>query len=103
MEAGHVGHSLGRAREEHLQHPVRRQRSVSGPTSAFKFSICTSRSSRLPVHLQCDCAVDDGEAEHSDPAEQNTPERTRLKVHDENLQAKERRCESPFYTLQYFL
>lgn len=47
-----------------------------------------SRCSRLPVHLQSDCAVDDGEAEHSDPAEQNTPERTRLEVHDEDLQAE---------------
>lgn len=39
-----------------------------------------------PVHLQCDCAVDDREAEHPDPAEQNTPESTRLEVQDEDLQ-----------------
>lgn len=42
----------------------------------------------LPVHFQSDCPVDDGEAEHSDPAEQNTPERTRLKVHYEHLQTQ---------------
>lgn len=40
----------------------------------------------LPVHFQCDGAVDDGEAEHPDPAQQNAPERTRPKVHDEDLQ-----------------
>lgn len=39
-----------------------------------------------PVHLQCDCAVDDGKAEHSNPAEQNAPESTRFEVQDEDLQ-----------------
>lgn len=40
----------------------------------------------LPVHFQRDGAVDDGEAEHPDPAQQNAPERTRPEVHDEDLQ-----------------
>lgn len=44
----------------------------------------------LPVHLQCDGAVDDGEAEHPDPAEQDAPEGARLEVQDENLQRGER-------------
>lgn len=60
-----------------------------------------SRCSRLPVHLQCDGAVDDGEAEHSNPAEQNTPERARLEVHDEDLQA-ERDAVSPVFILVVF-
>lgn len=42
-------------------------------------------SANLPVHLQGDYAIDDGEAEHSDPAEQNAPEGARPEVHDEDL------------------
>lgn len=53
--------------------------------------------SNRPVHLQRDGAVDDGETEHSDPAEQNTPERTRLEVHDEDLQRRsDTSCESNY-------
>lgn len=47
----------------------------------------------LPVHLQSDGPVDDGEAEHPDPAEQNTPEGTRLEVHDEHLKRQRHRCQ----------
>lgn len=39
----------------------------------------------LPVHLQHDCAVDDGEAKHPDPAQQDAPEGAGLEVHDEDL------------------
>jgi len=46
--------------------------------------------SDLPVHLQSDRPVDDGEAEHSDPAHQDTPEGARLEVHDEHLQGRVR-------------
>lgn len=42
-----------------------------------------------PVHLQSDGAVDDGEAEHADPAQQDAPEGARLEVHDEDLQERE--------------
>lgn len=53
--------------------------------------------SNRPVHFQRDGAVDDGEAEHSDPAEQNTPERTRFEVHDEDLQRwSDTSCESNY-------
>lgn len=40
----------------------------------------------LPVHLQHDSAVDDGEAEHPDPAQQDAPEGAGPEVHDEDLQ-----------------
>lgn len=36
VEAGHVGHPLGRAREEHLQHPARRARINHHVTAAEK-------------------------------------------------------------------
>lgn len=41
-----------------------------------------------PVHFQRDDAVDNREAEHADPAQQNAPERARLEVHDEDLQTQ---------------
>lgn len=40
----------------------------------------------LPVHLQHDSAIDDGEAEHPDPAQQDAPEGAGPEVHDEDLQ-----------------
>lgn len=39
----------------------------------------------LPVHLQHDCAIDDREAKHPDPAQQDAPECAGLEVHDEDL------------------
>lgn len=40
----------------------------------------------LPVHLEHDGAVDDGEAEHPHPAQQDAPEGAGPEVHDEDLQ-----------------
>lgn len=41
--------------------------------------------SRLPVQLEGDGAVDDGEAEHAHPAQDDAAEDARLEVQDEHL------------------
>lgn len=45
----------------------------------------SERTCDQPVHLQRDGAVNDGESEHPDPAQQNTPEVARFEEQDEDL------------------
>lgn len=53
--------------------------------------MCLTLKAVVPVHFQRDGSVDDGEAEHPDPAQQDAPERAGLEVHDENLRTQNQR------------
>lgn len=55
-------------------------------------SVSTTLSANLPVHLKCDCAVDNGETKHSHPAEQDAPEGAWPEVHDKDLQRQRKKC-----------
>lgn len=45
----------------------------------------------LPVQLERECSVDGGEAQQSNPAQQDAAEHTGLEVEDPHLEAQARR------------
>ena len=88
--ARHVGRPLGRAGQEHLQHPARRGGVSPQPVPAAGVPSTQPPRTRLPVQLEGDGAVDDGEAQHAHPAQDDAAEDARLEVQDEHLGRGER-------------